>query len=133
MIEVEKMGRPAVPLVSGRFEGDAIASSRAFGMPALQFVIVPRIYRNLSPEESVQNTEPVFDDLIRALTNDNVLNLERDTETATVDCFEGDDRHDAVIKMNDEYLGRDLGDGYPLMSPTRDAVDELMAGTNLSI
>ena len=47
MIEVEKMGKPGVPIVSGRFEGDAIASSRAFGMPELQFVVVPRIYRNL--------------------------------------------------------------------------------------
>ena len=25
MIEVEKMGKPGVPIVSGRFEGDAIA------------------------------------------------------------------------------------------------------------
>ena len=36
MIEIEKMGKPGVPIVSGRFEGDAIASSRAFGMPELQ-------------------------------------------------------------------------------------------------
>ena len=64
MIEVERMGKPAVPIISGRFEGDAIASSRAFGMPALRFVIVPRIYRNLSPAESISNTEPAFDDLV---------------------------------------------------------------------
>ena len=65
MIEIERMGVPAVPIISGRFEGDAIASSRAFGMPGLRFVIVPRIYRNLSPEESVSNTEPAFDELVR--------------------------------------------------------------------
>ena len=47
MIQIEKMGKPAIPIVSGRFEEDAIASSRALGMPDLQFVIVPRIYRNL--------------------------------------------------------------------------------------
>ena len=60
MIEVENMGKPAVPIVSGRFEGDAIASARAFGMPGLQFVIVPRIYRNLALEECVRQTEPAF-------------------------------------------------------------------------
>ena len=49
MIEIEKTGKPAIPIVSGRFEEDAIASSRAFAMPDLQFVIVPRIYRNLAP------------------------------------------------------------------------------------
>ena len=64
MIEVEKMGKPAVPLVSGRFEDDAIASSRTFGMPDLQFVIVPRIYRNLADDLCVSQTEDVIDDLI---------------------------------------------------------------------
>ena len=29
MIQIEKMGKPAIPIVSGRFEEDAIASSRA--------------------------------------------------------------------------------------------------------
>ena len=70
MIEVERMGKPAVPIISGRFEGDAIASSRAFGMPTLRFVIVPRIYRNLTPAESISNTEPAFDDLVGMLTAD---------------------------------------------------------------
>ena len=64
------MGKPAVPIISGRFEGDAVASSRAFGMPALRFVVVPRIYRNLSPAESISNTEPAFDDLVGMLTAD---------------------------------------------------------------
>ena len=68
MIEVEKMGKPAVPIISGRFEGDAEASARTFAMPALRFVIVPRIYRNLTPAESLRNTEPAIDDIVRSLT-----------------------------------------------------------------
>jgi len=35
MVEIEKMGKPAVPIVSGRFEEDAIASARAFAMSDL--------------------------------------------------------------------------------------------------
>ena len=69
MIEVEKMGKPAVPIVSGRFKDDAIASSKAFGMPDLQFVIVPRIYRNLADELCVSQTEDVMDNLISVLTS----------------------------------------------------------------
>ena len=68
MIEIEKMGKPAVPIVSGRFEGDAIASARAFAMPDLQFVIVPRIYRNLPHEECARQTELAFDDIVNVLT-----------------------------------------------------------------
>ena len=69
MIEVEKMGKPGVPIVSGRFEGDAIASSRAFGMPELQFVVVPRIYRNLPLDECVSQTELAFDQVVSTLTS----------------------------------------------------------------
>ena len=131
MIEVEKMGRPAVPLVSGRFEGDAIASSRTFGMPGLQFVVVPRIYRNLSPAESIRNTEPAFDDLVRTLTTAGPASSAESDGAGGVDRFEGDDRLDALLRMNEEYIARDLGDGFPLMAATREAVDALLEGVAL--
>ena len=132
MIEVEKMGRPAVPIISGRFEGDAIASSRAFGMPGLRFVIVPRIYRNLSPEESISNTEPAIGDLVRTLTADAAGDVEPDSAAARVeDRYQGEDRLDAVLRMNEDWLRRDLGDGFPLLPATRSAVDQLLKGTSL--
>ncbi len=132
MIEVEKMGKPAVPIVSGRFEGDTIASSRAFGMPGLLFVMVPRIYRNLALDECVRQTEDAFESLVQTLTTDgNGSAQPGEVETASVERYEGDDRLDAVDRMNAEYLDRDLGDGFPLLSATRSAVDRLLTGTNL--
>ena len=132
MVEIEKMGKPAVPIVSGRFEGDAIASSRAFAMPDLQFVLVPRIYRNLAIEECVSQTELAIDDIVRVLTTvgDDTART-RVAVTAGVERFEGDDRHDAVLHMNEEYLNRDWGDGFPMLPATQDAVEELLKGTNL--
>jgi hypothetical protein len=131
MIEVEKMGKPAVPIVSGRFEGDAIASSRAFGMPELRFVVVPRIYRNLSDEDSIAQTEPAFDSLMETLTTDVEGNGQPAPDIATMERFEGEDRHDAVLRMNEEYITRDWGDTLPLFTATQSAVDELVKGTNL--
>ena len=132
MIEIEKMGKPAVPIISGRFEGDAIASSRAFGMPDLRFVIVPRIYRNLSPEDSIRNTEPAFDELVRLLTvdgqTDKAVYGEPIEDAAR---FEGEDRFEAVLRMNEDYLRRDWADGFMLMPATRSAVDALLGGTRL--
>ena len=115
MIEVEKMGKPAVPIVSGRFEGDAISSSRAFAMPDLRFVLVPRIYRNLPNDECVRQTELAFDDLVQALTNETdgaVGQHGIDTEGAFR--FEGDDRFDAVQRMNEDFIGRDWGRQLPV-------------------
>ena len=131
MIEIEKTGKPAIPIVSGRFEEDAIASSRAFAMPDLQFVIVPRIYRNLAPELCVSQTEAVIDEIIEVLTVDKEHGRrERDTTTA-VERFEGDDRWDAILRMNEQWLMRDWGDAMVLHPPTEEAVVELIAGTGL--
>ena len=131
MIEIEKTGTPAIPIVSGRFEEDAIASSRAFAMPDLQFVIVPRIYRNLAPELCVSQTEAAIDDIIEVLTVDHQHGRgERDPAVAT-ERFEGDDRWDAILKMNERWLRRDWGDSLILHPPTPEAVDALVAGTGL--
>ena len=131
MIEIEKTGTPAIPIVSGRFEEDAIASSRAFAMPDLQFVIVPRIYRNLASELCVSQTEAAIDDIIEVLTVDHRHGRgERDSAAAT-ERFEGDDRWDAILKMNERWLRRDWGDSLILHPPTPEAVDGLVAGTCL--
>ena len=132
MIEVEKMGKPAVPIISGRFEGDAEASARTFAMPSLRFVIVPRIYRNLTPAESLRNTEPAIDDIVRSLTGngESAATAEAAPEAA-VERYEGGDRLDTMMRMNEEFIGRDWGDGFPLLPPTREAIDELLTGTNL--
>ncbi len=131
MIEIEKTGKPAIPIVSGRFEEDAIASSRAFAMPDLQFVIVPRIYRNLAPELCVSQTEAAIDDIVEALTVDQGhARRERDSATPT-ERFEGEDRWDAILRMNEQWLMRDWGDSLILHPPTPEAVAELVAGTAL--
>lgn len=131
MIQIEKMGKPAIPIVSGRFEEDAIASSRALGMPDLQFVIVPRIYRNLPIDECVSQTEAAIDDIIDVLTVDQQHGRRERDEVAEVQRFEGEDRWDAILKMNEQWLMRDWGDSFVLHPPTAEAVDELIAGSNL--
>ena len=131
MIEIEKMGKPAVPIVSGRFEEDAIASSRAFAMPDLQFVIVPRIYRNLALDECVRQTEVAFEELVGTLTSDSDDRERTQIETSGLHRFEGDDRYDAILRMNEDFINRDWGDSFALYPATREAVDMLIQGTNL--
>jgi len=130
MIELEKMGRPAVAIVSGRFEKDAVASSRAFGMPDLQWVVVPRIYRNLEPEFSRSQTEDAIDDLIEGLTQ-SISERESGIDTENTSRYEGSDRYDAILKMNEALNQEDLGDGLFLYPATVEAVEEMLTGTNL--
>jgi len=133
MIEVEKMGKPAIPIVSGRFEGDAVASSRAFGMPDLKWVIVPRIYRNLAHDLCASQTVAAMDDIVKILTaSGDTSSRKTGPEPTSVERFEGDDRWDAVLRMNQEFMKRDLGDGFLLHPPTKQAVAALLKGTRLA-
>ena len=84
-------------------------------------------------DECVSQTELAFDQVVATLTSNG--------ETSVVDQrgadeegrnFEGDDRYDAVLRMNEEFIGRDWGDGFPLHPATRQAVDNLLTGTCLS-
>ncbi len=112
MIEIEKMGKPAVPIVSGRFEEDAIASARTFAMPDLQFVVVPRIYRNLPHEACIRQTEAVIDDLVHILTNRDDHKRLSAIETADRHRFEGADRYEAVLRMNEAFIARDWATAF---------------------
>ena len=68
MIEIEKQGTPAVLIVSGRFELGTIASAKVWGMPDIRYVVVPRIFRNLTVPEGIEQTEQAFDVLVQELT-----------------------------------------------------------------
>lgn len=129
MIVIENMGKPGVAIVSGRFESDAVASSRAFGMPDLQWIVVPHIYRNLDPETCRTQTEDAIDDLIATLTSS--IDAREQAETADTRRYEGEDKYDSVMKMNQEFINEDLGDGLFLHPATPDTVAEMLTGTHL--
>jgi hypothetical protein len=130
MIEIEKTGVPAVPIVSGRFVEDAVASTRAFGMPSLQWVVVPRIYRNLEHDLCRSQTADVIDDLIGQLTSEIDARVS-DIDTVGSRTYEADDRYEAVLAMNDDLISEDFGDGLPLFPATKEAVEKMLTGTNL--
>lgn len=129
MIVVEKMGKPGVAIVSGRFDSDAVASSRAFGMPDLQWIVVPHIYRNLDPETCRTQTEDAIDDLISSLTSS--IDAREQVEAVDTRRYEGEDRYDSILKMNQEFINEDLGDGLFLHPATSEAIAEMLTGTNL--
>ena len=134
MVEAEKLGVPSIPLISGRFEGDAIASSRAFGMPELKFVIVPRIYRNLAIAECISQTEDAIEDIVSVLTDDpdNKTFSVKEIDTESSFSYHSEDKFECSLLMNKDLLDRDIGDGFPLLPATRDKVDELISATSLS-
>ncbi len=134
MVELEKAGIPTAIILSHGFEHDAQVSARAFGMPGIRFTVVPRVYNNITPEEARAQTEPAIDEVVRLLTTpvdghqaESSLRL---GATAT-ETFQGPDQWSAIERMNEVFLDNDWGDGYPLVPPTPERVQAMLAGTTL--
>ena len=96
----------------------------------MQYVVVPWIYRNLDADRVIKQTDGAIDDVMRELTTLRRVDG-RHADSAQAERFKGWDRLEALERMNEEFLRRDWGDGYPLLPPTPEAVDRLLKGTNL--
>ena len=99
-------------------------------MPDLQFVVVPRIYRNLADDLCVSQTEDAIDKLIECLTSD-AYRSSGSVDSDTTFRYEGDDLYDAVLKMNEAFTREDWSDALPIYPPTPSAVSSLIEGTSL--
>ena len=119
-------------IVSAAFDDTALATARALGLPGLQYVVVPWVYRTLDQERVVKQTDDVMDELVRELTTAREGKSDaRKPASAENESFEGWDRLEAADHMNEEFLERDWGDGYPLVAPTPEAVERLLKATHL--
>jgi len=126
-VQLERMGVPAVVMVSAGFEINQAASARAFGLPELQSIRVPIVYNNVTEAVARAETRALLDSLFRLLT------------TAAGDTNAAEPRHservvrvpaaattDAMATFQAYLDEHDWGDGYPLWPPTPDRVAELI-------
>lgn len=124
---LERAGIPAVVVASKGFEEDIAASARAFGVPNVQTVVVPEVYNNITAEASTRQSLDALDRIVATLegTADAAVppaGLDDPPELR----FTGADPVGLLGAYNDHFLGRDWGDGYPLLPPTPEAVDALV-------
>lgn len=133
-VELEKAGIPTIQILSHGFEEDAEASAKAFGLATIKYIVVPKVYRNLPPDECIAQTDPIIDKLLPALTTaadgEEYEDAKGKMEDGTL-TFEGEDRYDAFEKMNEAFIQNDWGDAYPLIPPTEDRVEAMLKGTTL--
>ena len=136
MVELEKAGVPTVTILSDGFQDDALASAKAFGMADITFTVVPKVYNNISVDESVAQTDPAVDEVIRLLTTPEngyaIESADLDRRANGVETFEGVDQFAALERFNDGYLDNDWGDGFPMIPPTAERVEAMLKGTTLN-
>ena len=136
MIYLERKGIPTVSIASAGFQKDTVATAKAFGMETAPFVTVPCVITSVSPEESAAEIEKQVDAIINGLTNPDSLAVNSSDEEAHRSdgpslTFNGEDQIGAWGAFNTEFLERGWGDGLPLIAPTQERVDKILAGTTV--
>ena len=116
------------------FEDDWEYSARVFGLPDAPYVVVPYTMTSRSRDEAASDVELVFEDLVAGMTTQpipsNGYSPQSTIRAADTESFEGVDRLDAWGVFNREYLDRGLGDGFPLIAPTPELVDDFLEEVN---
>lgn len=129
-ISIEERNKPTVSLVNKGFLSDAESASRARGMPYLRYVptsvpcessIIPDI------EEGIDKVvDDIIDALTRPLTPEEKLPQRRESKESEKIIFKG-----TFEDVNRFFYKRGWSDGFPVVPPTEETVEEMLAGTDL--
>ncbi len=137
MIEIEKAGVPAVMITAAAFIDDAGLSMQAYGMPDLPTAVFDGVEFTSQPDQVIFDLiDPILEDIVDGLTKQQ-SSLQPShrpaiaAEWAESETFSARDSLGAWRLFNEEFLDRGWGDGFPLMPPTREAVDRMLTGTVL--
>jgi hypothetical protein len=138
-MQMEKYGAPGVLLVSSNFLKDAKSAAVDWLMPNIRIVTLPseKWYRLRATAKEVRPlVEAAFNPIIDALTKPLTAEEAEPQQKPAVDYspvrITGDNYEDAVEKFNASFLENKMGDGLPLVPPTREAVARMLKGTNRS-
>ena len=123
-------------IVSGGFEDDAAISARAFGLSDFRFAQVPDVLTGLPDDQIRREVEEALPQIVDILTtapkqSNGAVAAVDPSRPAEVEEFTGTDRLEAWEGMNASFLDRGFGDGFPLVAPTPDKVEGMVAGTTL--
>ncbi len=137
MIEIEKGGVPTVMITARAFIDDAGLSMHAYGMPDLPTAVFDGVEFTSQPDDAIFGfVDPIVDDVIDGLTKQSTSYEPSHrpatvTEGAETETFTARDSYSAWQDFNREFLDRGWGDGFPLLPPTREAVETMLTGTAL--
>jgi hypothetical protein len=133
---MEKAGKPAVGIVSGGFERDTMATARAFGLPEFRYALVPDVVTGLAPQQIEQEVTDAFDRMVEVLTTDPKADSGKPAALKVTPAerlkIEGADKYEAVATMNRQFLEQMWGDGFPLIPPTLELVEQMLRRTTRS-
>jgi hypothetical protein len=131
MVELERRRIPTVFFTAKTFVHDAHRSAASFGLPGLPIAVVPMPVTNQRPEDVHAMVDGAIEQVVTGLTRP-VETAVESHDLAVADeqlTYAGADLLAAWDAMQADFLARGWSDGFPLVAPTRQAVDAMLAGT----
>ena len=131
-VYLEKLGKPVAFMITRPFQANARFIARREGLSDISLVAVPVDSIPLTDEiRELKLGEKAADDVIKALTQWRPQSEEAsETADSTLTFIDGD-YETAREGMEKYFLQRGWSDGLPLIPPTRDAVNRMLAGMDL--
>jgi hypothetical protein len=129
-VAIEKLGKPVAYAVTRPFETNARFVAGREGLPDISLVAVPLEALPHPDEIEELNFDKIADDTIDALSQTPIVKPEEKAEDDLT--FRGPTYAGAMNNMEKYFLQHGWGDGLPLIPPTREAIDEMLEGTELS-
>ncbi len=120
-------------IVAKGFEVNARFNARAAGLPDLAVVSLPGSLVPQAKEiEESKFGDKVAEEVIKTLTQR--VSPPAETKEAVEESlvFSGSDHEEAIEKMEKYFLQHCWSDGFPLVPPTREAVERMLEGTELA-
>ena len=135
-IVLENLGVPGASVCVDSLIKQRRAHAETGGMPTVRVVTVPAMeyFKAKSSQELMNDVAAAaFDDIVKALTAP-LTEEEREVEDFSYDYsskkFTGSTYSQAYEKFLQYCADNFIGDGLPLVPPTREAVDEMLKGTS---
>jgi hypothetical protein len=129
-IFAEQNNTPAVALVNRGFVNDARSAAASKGVPGARFVLTNIPCECTVADKIAAGVQEVLSDVVAALTtplkSEEIAPEARPTELTQGIVFEGD-----LAEVHRFFYKRGWTDGLPIMPPTREAVEEMLTGTDL--
>ena len=132
MMELERRGVPTVGFTASGFVRDAHRSAENFGLPGVAITVTALPFAGQSPESIRAMVDGAIDDVISGLTRPldvSALVSEIVVVEDEVLEFEGSDLLRALDRMNRQFLAYGWSDGFPLVAPTAEAVEQMLGST----
>jgi hypothetical protein len=119
--------------VTTLFEKLGQATAKGLGVPNLGIALMPHPLEGRSPDEIRKQAEGAIDSIVEILTHVPAeFEGQEKLEEAKLIKIAGEDYADAYEQFNQLFLEKRWGDGLPLVPPTKEKVDWMLTGTDLS-